>query len=289
MSKLGIFTFNTEYTIAIDDLAREVENTGCESLWVPEHTHIPASRQTAFPGNKELPREYAHMADPFVSLAAAAAVTDHIKLGTGICLVNEHDVIALAKQVATLDRISNGRFLFGVGAGWNVEEMANHGIAFEERWAQLRERVEAMKALWTQEEASYHGKYVSFDQVWFYPKPISQPHPPIILGTFASEIGRQRVADYGDGWIPVTSFFRDVSAAVRDMRIRAHAAGRAGDITVSTFFIAPQPPEHKLAEALECEPERIIISIPALPRDEALAALEDAVARFERATRGGGT
>ena len=144
MSKLGIFTFNTEYTIAIDDLAREVENTGCESLWVPEHTHIPASRQTAFPGNKELPREYAHMADPFVSLAAAAAVTDHIKLGTGICLVNEHDVIALAKQVATLDRISNGRFLFGVGAGWNVEEMANHGIAFEERWAQLRERVEAM-------------------------------------------------------------------------------------------------------------------------------------------------
>ena len=279
---LGIFTYNTDYTIAVDELARAVEQRGCESLWVPEHTHIPASRATPFPGGGELPREYSHMADPFTSLAAAAAVTERIKLGTGICLINQHDPIALAKQVATVDRLSNGRVIFGVGAGWNAEEMGNHGVEFKERWPQLRERVEAMKALWTQEEASYHGRYVNFDKVWSYPKPVQQPHPPVLLGTFGSEIGRQRVADYGDGWIPVTSFFRDVPAVVDDMRARAVEAGREADITVSMLFIPPFPPEHKIAEALSCDPERIVISLPPVGRDDALRALDDTIALVER-------
>ncbi len=286
-ANLGIFTYNTDYTISVDELAREVEARGCESLWVPEHTHIPASRDTPFPGNSELPREYSHMSDPFVSLAAAAAVTSRIKLGTGISLINQHDPIALAKQVATLDRLSDGRFLFGVGAGWNVEEMRNHGVEFKQRWAQLRERVEAMKALWTQEEATYHGKFVRFDRVWSYPKPVQKPHPPILLGTFGSEIGRQRVAEYADGWIPVTSFFRDVPGVVDDMRDRAAAAGREAEISVSMLFIPPEPPEHKVAEALACEPERVVISIPPLERDGAVRALDNAVALVERVEASG--
>lgn len=284
---LGIFTYNTDDTIAVDDLAREVESRGCESLWVPEHTHIPASRLTPFPGGTELPREYSRMADPFTSLAAAAAVTSKIKLGTGICLINQHDPIALAKQVATLDRLSDGRFIFGVGAGWNAEEMENHGIAFKERWAQLRERVEAMKALWTQDEASYHGKYIQFDRVWSFPKPKQTPHPPVLLGTFGSEIGRQRVADYGDGWIPVTSFFRDVPGVVEDMAARARAAGRETEISVSMLFIPPFPPEHKVAEALACSPERIVISLPAIGRSDALRALDDTMALVERVATSG--
>ncbi|MFT5389943.1 MAG: putative F420-dependent oxidoreductase [Gammaproteobacteria bacterium] len=233
------------------------------------------------------------MSDPFVSLAAAAAVTSRIKLGTAISLINQHDPIVLAKQVSTLDRLCNGRFIFGVGAGWNVEEMGKHGVEFKERWAQLRERVEAMKALWTQEEATFHGKYVNFDRVWSYPKPVQTPHPPILLGTLGTELGRQRVAEFGDGWIPVTSFFRDVPAAIEDMRNRTVAAGRAADISVSMLFIPleppepPEPPEHKVAEALACNPERVVVSIAALERDAALRAVDDVIALVERIAASG--
>ena len=224
--KLGVFHFNTEYSIRADELAIAAEERGFESLWFPEHTHIPASRQTEWPGKGPLPREYVHMSDPFVSAAAAAAVTKTIKLGTGICLIIEHDPLALAKTVATVDQISNGRFLFGVGAGWNREEMENHGTPYAKRWKVLEERVKAMKALWTQEEASFHGEFVNFDKVWSYPKPVQRPHPPIILGTFGSTWGRKRVAEFGDGWIPIDLFHRDLQDDIADLHKRLRDNGR---------------------------------------------------------------
>jgi probable F420-dependent oxidoreductase len=222
---LGLFSYNVEYGARPDDLARACEERGFESFWVGEHTHIPASRQTPYPGGDPLPRPYYHMADPFVSLMAAAAVTRTIKLGTGVCLVVEHDPIVLAKTVATLDWLSRGRFLFGVGGGWNREEMAHHGTPFERRWQVLRERIEAMKAIWTQEEASYAGAFVTFERIISYPKPVQQPHPPILFGG-ATARSRTRVVRYCDGWIPIDVLLDDLPAALADLRQQAQAAGR---------------------------------------------------------------
>lgn len=242
--KMGVMSFNTEYSIRADELAIACEERGFESLWFPEHTHIPASRQTPWPGNGPLPKEYVHMSDPFASAAAAAVVTKSIKLGTGICLIIEHDPIALAKTVATVDHLSDGRFLFGVGAGWNREEMENHGTNYEERWKVLEERVLAMKAIWTQEEASFHGKYVNFDRIWSYPKPVQDPHPPVILGTFGSKWGRQRVADFGDGWIPIDLFHEDLNEDIQDLDRRLKANGRSlSEVGVSMFDIFETPEE----------------------------------------------
>lgn len=236
--KLGVFHFNTEYSIRADELAIAAEERGFESLWFPEHTHIPASRLSAWPGKGPLPREYVHMSDPFVSAAAAAVVTKTIKLGTGICLIIEHDPLALAKTVATVDRLSNGRFLFGVGAGWNREEMENHGTPYDKRWKVLEERVKAMKALWTEEEASFHGDYVNFDKVWSYPKPLQRPHPPVILGTFGSSWGRKRVAEFGDGWIPIDIFHRDLKQDIDDLHQRLRDNGREpSQVPISMFDI----------------------------------------------------
>jgi probable F420-dependent oxidoreductase len=225
--KFGVFSFNTEYSIRPDDLARAVEDRNLESVWFPEHTHIPASRRTPYPAGGELPKEYIHMSDPFTSAAAAAAVTKRIKIGTGICLVPQHEPLALAKTVATLDRLSNGRFLFGIGAGWNEDEMENHGVNPKRRWKITWEHIEAMRMLWTEEEASYEGEFVRFERVWSYPKPITKPYPPIILGTFGSGAGRQRVADIGDGWIPVGAFHRGkLRADIEDLHKRLREKGR---------------------------------------------------------------
>ena len=273
--KLGILTFNTEYSVRADELARAAEERGFESLWFPEHTHIPASRRTPFPGGGELPREYAHMSDPFASAAAGAAVTERLLFGTGISLVIEHDPIALAKTVATVDQLSDGRFLFGVGAGWNAEEMENHGTPYAKRWKVLRERVEAMKRLWTEEEASYHGEFVSFDRVWSYPKPVQQPHPPIILGTMGSHWGRQRVADFADGWIPIERFHGDMSADLADLRERLEKAGREPDsVSISMFDIESTPEEDLLRYRDYGCVERAIVRCPTEGRDVVLPWLD---------------
>ncbi len=236
--KLGVVSFNTEYTIRADELAVAAEERGFDSVWFPEHTHIPASRLTPFPPGGDLPREYIHMSDPFISCMAAASVTKTLKVGTGVCLLVEHEPIALAKTVATLDRLSNGRFLFGIGAGWIREEMENHGTRYEERWKVLEERIKAMKALWTEHEASFHGKYVDFDRVWSYPKPVTKPHPPIVLGTFASTWGRQRVADYADGWMPIDVYHQDMKADIADLHARLRKNGRdPARVEISMFDI----------------------------------------------------
>ena len=272
--KLGIFSFNTEYTMSAAELAVACEERGFESLWVPEHTHIPASRETPWPAGGPLPKEYIHMSDPFSTLAAAAAVTEKILLGTGVSLIIEHEPLYQAKQVATLDRISNGRFLFGVGAGWIREEMQNHGTPPNRRWQVFKEHIEAMKALWTQEEASYHGEFVNFDRVWSYPKPLTVPHPPIILGSMSSKLGRQRVVDHCDGWLPIETLIGDWPAALADLNARAEKAGRApGSIPIS-FFCIDTPDEQRLERYRDMGAVRTAVRIPTEGREVILPFLD---------------
>lgn len=260
---LGLFSFNTEYSIQPDRLAKAAEDRGYESVWFPEHTHIPADRKSPYPGGGELPREYVHMADPFASSAAAAAVTENILIGTAISLINQHDPITLAKQVATVDWLSGGRFLFGVGAGWNVEEMNDHGVQFAERWPYLWEMLEAMQALWTQEEATYHGKYVNFDRAWSYPKPVQQPHPPILLGVFDSKVGRARVARHGNGWIPIAFDLERTERSIADVRQRMDANGRDPDqLTTSILYLPVETSEDTVRKALDCGADRVILRVP---------------------------
>ena len=217
--KYGVYQFSTDYAMRADDLARAVEERGFESLFVPEHTHIPVSRKSPGPVGPNLPREYWHTLDPFVTLAAAAAVTSRLKLGTGICLVIERDPITLAKEVASLDHLSRGRVLFGIGGGWNAEEMEHHGTDFGARWKVLRERIAAMKEIWTKDEAEYHGKFVSFDKIWSYPKPVQKPYPPILMGGSGPN-ARQRAADFDGHWMPIIS--RDpIEDGIADLRQRA--------------------------------------------------------------------
>ncbi len=274
---LGLFSYNVEYGARPDELAGAAEERGFESFWVGEHTHIPASRLTPYPGGEPLPKPYYHMADPFVSLMAAAAATRTIKLGTGICLVVEHDPIVLAKSVATLDWLSNGRVLFGIGGGWNREEMADHGTPFDRRWQVLRERVLALKALWTQDEASFHGEFVNFDRAISFPKPAQRPHPPILFGGATAQ-GRTRVVEYCDGWIPIDVLLDDLPTAIADLRQKAEAAGRGLDtLSVSVFAFQPPRPD-ELAGLRDLGVERVIMVAPrrladALPFLDRMASL----------------
>ena len=197
----GVAVFPADYAVEPGVLARMVEERGFESLFFPEHTHIPARRETPYPPGGELPKEYSRTYDPFVALTAAAAGTEKLLVATGICLVIERDPIITAKEVASLDRLSGGRFLFGVGAGWNREEMENHGTDPRRRFSLMRERVEAMKAIWTQDEASYHGEHIDFGPIWLWPKPVQQPHPPVLVGGNGPKV-LERVVAFGDEWMP---------------------------------------------------------------------------------------
>ena len=200
-AKIGLMTFATEDSLDFVELARRAETLGFESLWVPEHPVIPVGFTTPFPGKGPLPEYYKHMPDPFIALAAAAGATRTLRLGTAISLVPEHDPKVLAKQVATLDLMSHGRFHFGIGAGWLREESEVMGVEFKRRWSQTREHVLAMKALWTQDEAAFDGTYVKFPPLWSWPKPVQKPHPPILIGGELDKAA-ERIAEYGDGWLP---------------------------------------------------------------------------------------
>jgi probable F420-dependent oxidoreductase len=276
--KLGVFGFNTEYTIRADRLARAVEERGLESLWLPEHTHIPAPPDgvVRMVDGRELPREYRHMSDPFLGLAAAAAVTTRIVLGTSICLVNQHHPISLAKRVATLDRLCGGRFVFGVGAGWNVAEMNNHGVAFEDRWRQLTERLDALKVLWRDERARFAGKFVRFDDVWLYPKPVQRPHPPILLGTLDTPFGRGLVAKHADAWLPIAFNLEATRASIADVRARMRALGRDdAKLAVSVLFLAErEQSEATLAATRELGAERAILRLPVSDEATVLRTLD---------------
>src|SRR5437764_3808981 len=209
-----------------DELARMTEERGFESLFFPEHTHIPASRETPYPIGGELPPEYSRTYDPFVALTAAAASTSRLLVATGICLIIQRDPIITAKEVASIDRLSGGRFLFGVGAGWNLEEMHNHGTDAARRFGVMRERIEAMKAIWREDEASYSGEHVRFDRIWCWPKPAQDPHPPILVGGNGANV-LERVVAFGDEWMPNRiGKDEDMIARFDELQLVAKQAGR---------------------------------------------------------------
>ena len=268
----GVCVFPTDYSIRIDELARAAEERGFESLFVTEHTHIPSSRRTPFPGGGELPKEYSHTLDPFVGLTAAASATRTLKVGTGICLIVEHDPITTAKEIASLDVLSEGRFLFGIGAGWNAEEMENHGTAFKTRFRLLRERVLAMKEIWTKDAAEFHGEFVNFDPIWAWPKPVQKPHPPVLLG---GESGHtlQRVVDFCDGWFPRGRAAATILPGLTDLKARAARAGRDMK-TISVSVFGAKPDEATLRTYAEAGITRAILRLPSEPRDGVLALLD---------------
>ena len=238
--QIGAAMFFTDYSMAPAALGRALEERGFESLWAPEHSHIPVSRRTPFPGGTDLPKRYYDCMDPFVTLTAAAAVTTTLKIGTGVCLVNQRDPIQTAKQVASLDQISAGRFLFGIGVGWNVEEMENHGTHAETRALLVRERIEAMKEIWTKSKAEYHGELVKFDPIYAWPKPVTKPHPPIIVGGAFPQSARRAIR-YGNGWIPIAgrSAYGDISQLLPRFHQMAAEAGRDKSELPVTMFGAP--------------------------------------------------
>jgi probable F420-dependent oxidoreductase len=234
----GVTYFPTDEAIEPAELARMAEERGFESVFVTEHTHIPVNRETPYPAGGELPREYFRIYDPFVGLATAAQATERIKIGTAICLLIERDPIETAKEVASLDRLSGGRMIFGVGAGWNLEEMKNHGTDPKKRFAILRERVEACKEMWANEEASYHGEFVDFDRIVSRPAPLQQPHPPVLIGGNGPTV-HKRVLAYGDGWFPNRIPPDDqMIARVEELQRLGEEAGR-GPIPV-TLQIPPR-------------------------------------------------
>jgi probable F420-dependent oxidoreductase len=263
----GVVTFLTDYGIDGPTLARAVEERGLDAVFLCEHTHIPTSRQSAWHGGAELPRRYSHTLDPFVALAAVATVTERLRVGTGICLVVERDPITTAKEVASVDLLSNGRFEFGVGAGWNREEMRNHGTDPATRFSLMRERVEAMKAIWSQEEASYHGKHVSFDRIWSWPKPVQQPHPPILVGGTGPK-ALDRALGYGDVWMPN----RVAEPAELKPRI-AELRERAGRHFPVTYFGA-DPTDEFVSALADAGVDRALLQLPDGDADTVLPLVE---------------
>ncbi|HXZ85058.1 MAG TPA: LLM class F420-dependent oxidoreductase [Myxococcota bacterium] len=272
--KLGLTMFPTEDSIAPAELARAAEERGFESLWFPEHSHIPAKRESPWPGGPELPKMYYDVMEPFVALAAAAAVTKTLRVATGICLVVQRDPIQTAKHVATLDRVSGGRFLFGIGAGWNAEEMRNHGTDPRTRIALMRERVLAMKEIWTSPKAEFHGKHVDFDPIMAWPKPVQKPHPPIHVGGGFPHGARRAIA-YGDGWMPIHG--RDeIVARIPEFRRMAAEAGRdPASLEVSVF--GARPDRDELAKARDAGVTRAILGLAPEPADKVLPVLDRAV------------
>ena len=269
---IGVCIFPTDRAIRPDELARELEARKFESLFVPEHTHIPTSRRSSFAGGAPLPEEYKRTHDPFVALMTAAAATKNLKVGTGICLIIERDTITTAKAVASLDVLSNGRFLFGIGGGWNAEEMAHHGTEFTTRFKKLEEQVRAMKEIWTKDVAEFHGRFVNFDPIWSWPKPAQKPNPPVLLGG-ESGYTLQRVVDLCDGWFPRARNHEAVMTALKDLRARAAKAGRdMKTISISVFGAGPD--EAKLDAYREAGFTRALLRLPPEGRDVVLPLID---------------
>ena len=270
--EFGVAMFPTDYAIRVDDLARACEERAFESVWFPEHTHIPASRLSPWPGGPTLPKEYWHTVDLFVAMATAAAVTTKLKVASGICLLVERDPITTAKEVASIDHLSGGRVIFGIGGGWNAEEMQHHGTPFKERWKILRERVLAMKKIWTEDEAAYDGKYVRFDPIWSWPKPVQRPHPPVVLGAHGP-LAIKRVVDYCDGWIPIGVRAGDLKAGLEELGRVAREKGRdVRTISVSVYGVPGDP--DALRELRDLGVTRAIFALPPKGRDEVLPLLD---------------
>jgi probable F420-dependent oxidoreductase len=271
----AVHLFPTAYTMQPDELGRMAEERGFESVWFPEHTHIPVSRRTPWPGGPDLPREYMNTYDPFVALMAVAAATRDLKLATGICLIMERDPITTAKEIATLDNLSKGRFIFGIGGGWNEEEMENHGTNPKTRFKLLRERVLAMKAMWTQEEPEFHGQFVDFDPIWSNPKPVQKPHPPVVMGGDGATTF-DRVVQFCDGWMPISrgGNVDAIAAKAPELKRRLESAGRDPQSVSLSLFSCP--PDAAVVATLERAGfNRVIFSLPVVERDGVAKALDE--------------
>ena len=267
---IGAYFFPTAYSVDVVELATELEQRGFESLLVPEHTHIPVSRKTEWPGGGDLPKEYYHTYDPFVALSFVAGATKTIKIGTGICLIPQRDPIATAKSVASLDHLSKGRFIFGIGGGWNVDEMENHGAQYSSRFKLLKENILAMKQFWTEEKGEFHGKFVDFDPAFSWPKPAQRPHPPIILGG-ETDYTLKRVVDFCDGWLPRPR--ADIVDGMARLRRVAEEGGRDLSSISVTVFGAP-PEKEKLQSYDELGIHRALLRIPTEDRDTCFKLLD---------------
>ena len=271
----GASMFFTDYSMTSADLARALEARGFESIWAAEHSHIPLSRKSPWGGGGELPKQYYDVMDPFVTLTAAAMASKTLKMGTGVCLVNQRDPIQTAKLVASIDQVSGGRFLFGIGNGWNQDEMENHGTNFATRHKLVRERVEAMKAIWTQTKPEYHGEFVNFDPMMTWPKPVQKPHPPVIVGG-AYPYAARRAVRYGDGWIPLAGRpgqYGDVFDFVPKFREMLTAAGRdAATLPISIFNSSEDVDTLKRYRDLGLV--RVVVSLPAAKEDVVLPILD---------------
>jgi probable F420-dependent oxidoreductase len=283
--EFGLAIFPTEDVQDPGELGRMAEQRGFESLLVTEHTHIPASRETPYPAGGELPPEYSRTYDPFVALTAAAAATERLRIGTAICLIIERDPIITAKEVASLDLLSGGRFLFGIGAGWNIEELRNHGTDPSRRFGLMRERIEAMKSIWSEEEASYHGRYVDFERIWCWPKPLQQPHPPVLVGGNGARV-LDRVIAFGDEWMPNRVGGDDgMIERCEQLAARAEQAGRSPiPITIAGMMRDPA----RIERFERAGVHRSLFWLPAHGRDEVEQAFDRYAAAAQEYVRAGG-
>jgi probable F420-dependent oxidoreductase len=271
--RVGAMTFPTAYSMSVGDLAAALEARGFESLWLPEHSHIPVRRESPWPGGAELPASYYDVYDPIVALALAAEHTTTLRLGTAVLIMPQRDPIQLAKSLATIDVVSGGRLEVGIGGGWNLEEMRNHGADPSRRFRRMREGAEAMVAIWTQDAAEYHGVLVDFDPIQAWPKPVQRPHPRIHIGGAAPSV-LQRVIRYGDGWIPLAGRGGgDMLDHVRELRRRASAADRDPNALEVTVCDAPQ--DHATLERyMDAGVDRVLFRLPSEGRDATVSLLD---------------
>ena len=284
----GVSLFFTDYSIGPFELGKAAEERGFESFWAPEHSHIPVSRKSPFPSGGELPKKYYDVMDPFVTLPAVAAATTTLKIGTGICLVIQRDTIQTAKSVASLDQISNGRFLFGIGGGWNAEEMADHGVTdFKGRFKRMREQIAAMREIWSKSKAEFAGDYVNFPPMMTWPKPVQKPYPPVIVGGIFPYAARRAIA-YGDGWIPhaVRPEYGedDITAKMPEFFEMVKAAGRdPADVPATAFNV--EVDADVLKRYRDAGIARVVFALPPVGKDETLSVLDD-IASTVRAVGG---
>ncbi|MGE5269040.1 MAG: TIGR03619 family F420-dependent LLM class oxidoreductase [Thiohalocapsa sp.] len=275
--QFGVSIFFTDYSITPAELAIALEERGFDSVWAAEHSHIPVPRRTR--ADQELGKRYYDVMDPFVTLTAAACATKNLKVATGIALVIQRDTIQTAKLVASIDQVSQGRFIFGIGGGWNQEEIENHGTIFKSRMQKMREQIEAMKAIWTEETPEYHGEIVKFDTIQTWPKPVQQPHPPVIVGGAFPHAAR-RALRYGDGWIPNASRqqYADVTDFLPQFQAMAEEAGRS--IPVTVWGVGED--YDRLKRYADQGIARVIVSLPPEAADKTLPTLDRWAALIRR-------